>query len=147
MNGYNITSPKDEIDFQNYYYFRWEYLRKPLNKKLGSEKDSIEDLSIHRMIKNIDGLIVGVGRIHEISSTSFQIRYFAINKKFRRIGLGTYLMNDLEKTVLNRKGKLIILNARDNAVSFYENLGYNIVKKTNLLYGKIQHYEMIKKII
>ena len=41
----------------------------------------------------------------------------------------------------------ITLNARENALKFYKKLNYKIIKKTNLLFGKIQHYEMMKKII
>ena len=52
MYHYNIVSPKNKVEFDDYYYFRWKYLRKPLNKKLGTERDEIEDKSIHKMIKN-----------------------------------------------------------------------------------------------
>ena len=40
----------------------------------------------------------------------------------------------------------MILNARENAVLFYKKLGYHITEKSNLLYGKIQHYRMKKNI-
>ena len=60
--------------------------------------------------------------------------------------LCTYLMNYFEEMSTNKKIQYIILNARENAVPFYEKLGYNIIEKTNLLYGKIQHYKM-KKVI
>ena len=62
MNGYNITSPKDEIDFQNYYYFRWEYLRKPLNKKLG--KPYTGNPLKHELIKTI-GLKKGIVEMYK----------------------------------------------------------------------------------
>ena len=42
---YNIISPKNKKDFDKYYYFRWEYLRKPLDQKLGTEQDDIENKS------------------------------------------------------------------------------------------------------
>ena len=142
-----VISPLNNSDFKDYYYFRWEYLRKDLNQKLGSERDNIEDRSIHRMLKNDVGKIIGIGRIHKLSIDTYQIRYFAIHKDYRKIGVGTYLMKDLEKIAINKKSKYIILNARENVLNFYKNLDYKILKKTNLLYGKIQHYEMKKKII
>ena len=142
-----IVSPLNHSDFDDYYYFRWKYLRKDLNKKLGSERDALEDISIHRMVNDNNGNIIGVGRIHKISRGTYQVRYFAIHKDYRRIGLGTYLMADLEKIAINEKAKFIVLNARENALNFYQKLNYKIIKKTNLLYNKIQHYQMKKKII
>ena len=141
---YNICFPKSKQDFNEYYYFRWEYLRKPLNKLLGSERDQIEEKSIHRMVKNNQDLIIAVGRLHHNSKLESQIRYFVVDKKYRRIGLGSFLMKDLENITISKGRKNIVLNARENAIHFYESLGYSIIKKTNLLFGKIQHYKMKK---
>ena len=149
-----ITSPSNNSEFEKYYYFRWEYLRKDLNQKLGSERDDTENISIHRMIKDNNGDIIGIGRLHKISLDTYQVRYFAIHKNYRRLGLGSYLMNDLESQAIqynsshsNSLKLYITLNARENALIFYEKLNYKNIKKTNLLFGKIQHYEMRKKII
>ena len=141
--NYNITSPKTNQDFDQYYYFRWKYLRKSLNKELGTERDKIESQSIHRMVLD-NKKIVAIGRIHYNTSIESQIRYFAVDKDYRRKGLGSYLMKDLEKISIKSNRKNIILNARENAIIFYKKLGYIVIKKTNLLFGKIQHYEMKK---
>jgi len=146
MLDYNILSPKNQFDFNDYYYFRWKYLRKPLNKKIGSEKDNIEDKSIHRMIINNQDKIIAIGRLHHNSSIESQVRYFVVDKNYRRKGIGGFLMKDLEKNAINKNRYNIILNARENAINFYESLGYTITKKTNLLFGKIQHYEMKKSL-
>ena len=142
--NYNIISPEKQEEFNQYYYFRWEYLRKPLDKQLGTERDDIEDLSIHRIVLNKTKQIIAVGRVHHNSSIESQIRYFAVDKNYRRQGIGSYLMQDLENIALRENRQIMMLNARENALSFYESLGYAISKKTNLLFGKIQHYEMKK---
>jgi GNAT superfamily N-acetyltransferase len=150
-----ITSPSNKSEFEKYYYFRWKYLRKGLDQELGSERDNLEDSSFHKMIinNNLERKIIGVGRLHQNSLNTYQVRYFAIHKDFRRRGLGSYLMNSLEKKAIENSkyyepSELYIsLNARENALNFYENLNYKNIKKTNLLFGKIQHYEMRKKII
>jgi len=147
MNFNKVISPSNNSDFDEYYYFRWEYLRKDLSQKLGTERDDAENISIHRMIKNNNEEIIGVGRLHKISSDIYRVRYFAVHKDYRRIGLGIYLMKDLEEIAIKDKGNYIMLNARENALDFYGKLNYKIIKKTNLLFGKIQHYEMRKKII
>ena len=147
MNFNKVVSPLNEFEFKEYYYFRWQYLRKDLNQKLGSERDDSENISIHRMVKNNNGEIIGVGRLHKVSLDIYQVRFFAIHKDYRLIGLGKYLMNDLEAIAVYKKGCYMTLNARENSIKFYKKLGYKISKKTHLLYKKIQHYEMTKKII
>ena len=142
--NYNIISPEKQEEFNQYYYFRWEYLRKPLDKQLGTERDDIEDLSTHRIVLNETKQIIAVGRVHHNDSIESQIRYFAVDKNYRRQGIGSYLMQDLENIALRENRQIMMLNARENALSFYESLGYAISKKTNLLFGKIQHYEMKK---
>ena len=147
MNFNKVVSPLNESEFKEYYYFRWQYLRKDLNQKLGSERDDSENISIHRMVKNNNGEIIGVGRLHKVSLDIYQVRFFAIHKDYRLIGLGRYLMNDLEKIAIHKKACYVTLNSRENAIKFYKKLDYKISKKTHLLYKKIQHYEMTKKII
>ena len=144
MPSYKIVSPRNQIEYNDYYYFRWKYLRKPLNQRIGSERDDIESESIHKMIKNKKENIIAVGRIHWVDEVSSQIRYFAVDNTYRRRGIGSYLMKHFEEISYSRKIKFIILNARENAVPFYQKLGYNITEKSNLLYGKIQHYRMQK---
>ena len=141
---YNIISPKNKKDFDKYYYFRWEYLRKPLDQKLGTEQDDIENKSIHRMVLDNHQKIIAVGRIHYNTSIESQIRYFAVDKDYRRKGVGSYLMKDLEDIAIKNNCQNMILNARENSIDFYEKLGYKIFKKTNLLFEKIQHYKMKK---
>tara|TARA_B110000263_G_scaffold226112_1_gene217517 strand:- start:8 stop:448 length:441 start_codon:yes stop_codon:yes gene_type:complete len=146
VSKYKIVSPSSIIEFKNYYYFRWFYLRKPLNQKQGTEKDNLESQSIHKMII-YENKIIAVGRVHKILKFKYQIRYFAVDKKFRRKNIGSLLMESLEKEIRNMGGRFIVLNSRENAIDFYKALNYSITKKTNLLYEKIQHYEMLKIII
>ena len=141
--NYKIVSPETVKEFESYYYLRWELLRKPLNKKLGTEKDSIENSSIHRMVTD-KNCIIAVGRLHHNNLYESQIRYFAVKENYRKQGIGRYLMNDLENIAKKNNRSHIILNARENAVIFYENLGYEVVKESYILFDKIQHFEMKK---
>lgn len=141
---YQVSSPENKLQFDEYYFFRWKYLRKPLNKKLGTERDDIESNSIHRMVLNDKNIILAVGRIHFNSSFESQVRYFAVDKSKRRSGIGSLLMKDLESISQINKRSSIVLEARENAINFYKSLGYKVIKRTHLLFGKIQHYKMKK---
>jgi ribosomal protein S18 acetylase RimI-like enzyme len=51
-----------------------------------------------------------------------------------------------EEISKNRGDKKIILHAREIALGFYEKLGYQLIEKSHLLFGEIQHYLMEKNI-
>ena len=57
----------------------------------------------------------------------FQIRGMAVLPEFQKKGYGADLVKHCEEFVKNQKGNLIWFNARENAVPFYEKLGYAIL--------------------
>ena len=58
ISQFKIISPKTQEEFEEYFYFRWFYLRK-FNQKIGSEKDELEKKSEHRMILGQNNKILG----------------------------------------------------------------------------------------
>ena len=131
--------------FEDYYELRWRVLRKPWNQPRGSEKDELEDKSIHIMACDGDK-IVGVARLHFNSKEEAQIRYMAVDENYRRRGIGSMMLQRSEEIAKERGASHIVLNARENAVGFYEKNGYKIVEKSYVLFGEIQHYKMMKKL-
>ena len=143
----NIIEPKTSEEFRKYYNLRYEILRKPWGQTLGSERDEGEETSIHRMI--IDektGEALAVGRIQFNSIDEAQIRYMAVSDDLQGRGLGSKIISALEDVARENGNKWMILSARENALEFYKNNGYKIVKKTHLLFGKIQHWLMRKEL-
>ena len=144
---FSINSPKTKNEFEKYYYLRWKILRKPYNKSLGSEKDELENDSFHIFIENKKSDIIGVGRLNLINhNKDAQIRYMAVDENFQKKGYGSILLKELERIACINKVNTIYLNARENAILFYKKNGYVIERKTHLLYNKIQHWLMKKKI-
>ena len=143
-----IIIPKNEHDFNLYYDFRWQKLRKNLNKPKGTEKDSLEDESYHLMLME-NNKVVGVGRIHFIINNlnkKAQIRYMAIDEDFQNRGYGSLLLLELEKIALKNNISHVFLHARENAINFYLKNNYKKNKKSHLLFNSIQHWLMDKKI-
>jgi len=138
-----IKSPLSESEFEKYYELRWEILRKPWNQPKGSEKDDKEAESFHIAAYNETNETIGVGRIHLNSSEEAQIRYMAA--KFSGSGIGSKIVEALEEIARSQCAGYIILNARENAVNFYQKNGYVFTKKGPVLFG-IKHYVM-KKIL
>jgi predicted GNAT family N-acyltransferase len=62
-------------------------------------------------------------------------------------GVGKLIMSYLEKVAAEKGWQEIILEARENAVPFYKNIGYSNLEKSYLLFGEIQHYRMKKALL
>jgi len=143
----NIIEPKSSKEFRIYYKLRYEILRKPWRQPPGSERDEGEATSIHRMIidKSTEEALA-VGRLQFNSADEAQIRYMAVANSYQGKGLGSQIISALEDIALKNGNKWMILSARENALQFYNNNGYVIVKKTHLLFNKIQHWLMRKEL-
>ena len=70
----------------------------------------------------------------------------AIDEKIQKQGYGTKILLELEKIAINNKASNIFLHARIEAINFYEKNNYKKVNKSHLLFNKIQHWLMEKKV-
>ena len=127
MPNYLLKSPENKDEWERYLLFRWEMLRKPLGMSIDSLADSIEEESFHLMGIDEDGNVIASGRVHFNTSDEAQIRYMAVDDNFKRQGIGSEIVTELERYALSKKAVTITLNARENAISFYLSLGYSEV--------------------
>ena len=127
MPNYLLKSPENKDEWRRYLLFRWEMLRKPLGMSMDSLADSIEKESFHLMGIDEDGNVIASGRVHFNTSDEAQIRYMAVDDNFKRQGIGSEIVTELERYALSKKAVTITLNARENAISFYLSLGYSEV--------------------
>jgi ribosomal protein S18 acetylase RimI-like enzyme len=140
-----IRSPETKDEFARYYDLRWRILRAPWNQPKGSEQDELEGQAIH--IIAIDGdKIVGCGRAHFNTEDEAQIRYMAVENEWQGKEIGKLILDELERRVLEKGAKKIVLHARENVVRFYEKNGYNIVRESHTLFGEIKHFLMKKEL-
>ena len=127
MPNYLLKSPGNKDEWERYLLFRWEMLRKPLGMSMDSLADSIEEESFHLMGIDEEGNVIASGRVHFNTSDEAQIRYMAVDDNFKRQGIGSEIVTELERYALSKKAVTITLNARENAISFYLSLGYSEV--------------------
>ena len=107
--------------------FRWEVLRKPLGMTKESLSDSIEDKSFHLMGIDAEKIVIASGRVHFNSENEAQIRYMAVDDRFKRRGIGSEIVDKLERYATSKGAEIMVLNAREDAISFYSSLGYKEV--------------------
>ena len=139
-----ITQPRTEEEFKKYYHLRWKILRAPWGQPEGSEVDDIESQCFHVMATTPDKSVIGVARLQFNSKSEGQIRYMAVDDKHEGTGIGRALVNAIEKHARDTGHTKITLDARENAVGFYQALNYQILGKSYLLFDSIQHFQMSK---
>ena len=83
---YKIDTPSSEQDFTEYFAFRWKMLREPWKYPEGSEKDEYEQVSQHRMIRNPDGDVIAVGRVHMNSGEEPKCAMLLLKKTIKARG-------------------------------------------------------------
>lgn len=145
VNNMEIREPRNKEEWATYYDLRWRILRAPW-QITGPDRDETDDTSIHRMVCTPGGEALAVGRLHRIDAQTGQIRFMAVETGQERKGYGSLLLSSLEAVARAMQLKTIILQARENAVPFYEHHGYQVAEKTFLLFDEIQHYLMKKRL-
>lgn len=138
-----IKTPQTDAEWKAYYALRFNVLREPWNQPLGSEVLADEDQAIHAIAVE-DNEVLGVARMHESAEKQGQVRCVATATAAQGKGIGKAIMAYLEEEAKTKGWTEIVLEARENAVPFYQAIGYTIVAESYLLFGEIQHYRMSK---
>lgn len=143
--NYIIKSPETELEWDKYFNFRWKMLRKPLGMSKETLKDELEDESHHLIVVDEQKEVIGGGRLHFNNNREGQIRYMAVSNTIQRKGLGSAIVSELEAIAREKGIQEMVLNARENAISFYLSMGY---KETGLYKSDtgIPHITMCKKL-
>jgi GNAT superfamily N-acetyltransferase len=142
-----IRSPVNECEFEAYYALRWRILREPWHQPPGSEKDEFEGEAMHLAAWNDDGKMIGVGRLHRVVGNHGQVRYMAVDPACQGHGIGRALLEELELKAIETGILEITLNAREDAIRFYQRNGYQVLRPSHTLFGVIPHFEMYKRFV
>ena len=141
-----LTSPKSDNDFERYYQFRWEHLRKPLNLPLGSERDPLDTQSFHSMVVNQENSIIGIGSIQPADNNAMRIRYMAVNEAFQRLGIGSAIIRELLAYARQNRLSECWLNARSTVVGFYQQHGFEVIGEVGTELA-VPHFKMQTSLI
>ena len=141
-----LRSPKTVEELTRYYQLRWQILRKPWGQDQGSEKDEYEQQAIHKMVINEEGEVLAVGRLEKIDKYQGKVRFMAVSETAQGQGFGQQIISALEQQASQLGFKEIILNARESAIGFYQNLGYKERGFSHTLFNEVKHYTMVKQL-
>jgi N-acetylglutamate synthase-like GNAT family acetyltransferase len=129
-------------ELQQIIALRYEILRKPWQQSAESASDDLEQQSYNAYLTNEQGKVVACGRLQKNSASTGQIRYMAVATSCQGKGYGKRLLSALEEKARTLGLREIELQARDNALEFYEHCGYETVTPSFKLWDIIQHYLM-----
>ena len=118
-------------------------LRAPLDQPRGSEKNDGDATGVQFALYEDDAL-KAIARMDKADKHIAQVRFVAVEENSRGKGYGKLIMEATEKAAKERGDIEMVLQARDYAVDFYLQLNYQMVEKSHLLFGVLQHYKMNK---
>jgi GNAT superfamily N-acetyltransferase len=88
------------------------------------------------------GRALACGRVQALDAATAQVRDMAVQPQHQGKGLGVAVLRALEDAAAKQGHTTLVLEARENAMGFYTRAGYEIVAKTHLLFGSVQHWRM-----
>jgi len=143
---FKLITPKTANQQNKYYHFRWQMLREPWRMPIGSERDEYDEMSHHRMIVDGKGRPMAVGRLYITPDNEGQIRYMAVKPNRRSKGVGSLVLVALESFARQEGVKRLVINARVDAIAFYEKNGFESQGELSDERGPVRHQQMIKSL-
>ncbi|GAB2772009.1 GNAT superfamily N-acetyltransferase [Hymenobacter luteus] len=139
-----ITPPHTPAEWAAYYRLRYEVLRQPWQQPEGSEQadDDHAPTTTHALLLAPEGYAAGVGRLHPSGPAQGQVRFMAVHPAWQGRGVGRQVLEYLETAARSQGLREVVLHAREQAVPFYQRLGYAVVAPSHTLFGTIPHLLM-----
>ena len=141
---YSVKEAATAKEVENIIGLRYKILRQPWDQPADTATDALETTSCNAYIEDEQGNVIACGRLQENENKTGQIRYMAVDSAYQGKGLGKLILDFLEQKAKTQALVKVELQARENAVKFYESAGYSVKETSFLLWGIIQHYLMEK---
>jgi predicted GNAT family N-acyltransferase len=106
---------------------RYEVLRRPLGLEFTPEQLAEEFDQIHLAAYNLTGHLLAYLNLTPIDINTVKMRQVAVAPALQGKGIGSALVAWSEYVAQNIPCQKMILHARQEAVPFYERLGYTVV--------------------
>lgn len=143
---FTVNKPVTDKEKEQYFAFRWLWLREPWGYPKGSEKDEYEGVGEHRVVRNAAGEIVACGRVHLNTTEEAQIRHIAVDKDYRRAGVGQMMLSALEQVARDMGAERAVTNSRESSIDFFHNCGFEIIDDAPNELGKLKRKQMRKQL-
>lgn len=134
----------DSPEYDQMVQLRLDVLRKPLGLSFSPEelKEESNDILLGAFEEEH---ILGCCVLTSLNSSTIQLRQMAVENKLQGKGVGATLLRFAENIARDRGYTYMVMHARDSALGFYEQNGYE-TEGEQFTEVTIPHYKMIKKI-
>ena len=132
-------------DYERECALREDVLRSPLGLSLRDENLAAEKEQLHFGLFAPDGALVACAMAVPLSTSEVKIRQMAVVPSRQRLGLGSNIMGEVERTLVARGFHRLVLDARVSAVGFYKKLGYAVISD-EFIAVTLPHVRMAKTI-
>lgn len=132
-------------DYDKMVALRNTVLRIPLGRNLSAEELALDVDFVHLAALNAQGEVLGTVMLHRLSDTQVRMRQVSVRADMQGTGVGKKLMAFAEKESLKAGYNSALLHSRDNAVMFYNRIGY-VVQGDFFEESGIPHITMIKQL-
>jgi len=137
-----------EIQFDSEGYkacldLRYRVLREPLGLTWRSDEFEADKNDRHFALQ-VESKAVACVTSHRLDAGRVKLRQMAVDPSYQGKGLGRRLLTQLEEVLWGEGVKRIELHARENAMGFYQSLGYRKIGTSFQEVG-IPHFKMIKE--
>lgn len=109
------------------------------------EIDRLENETTHLVLYE-NNKAVATARIYHLADGAYKLQRVAVLKDYRKLGLGARLISEIEKKIQKLDGSKMVLGSQNNAIPFYQKLGFEIIGNEFFDAG-IPHHMMEKYII
>lgn len=125
FDGLTIVQPLHTKEWQEYHRIRKNEIFDFLpNIIYDPNHPTITDPDNYHFILMKGINVIGVSQVEMLDAEIVVLRMLAIDQKYQRQGYGSYLLNLMERWVINKNKTKILMHAAIRAEHFYRNHGY-----------------------
>ncbi len=143
---YTVRFASSPEDREKAYALRREVFEVEQNVPRPLDRDTHDHNANHVVAIAADGRCVGTGRLVRMDARTCQIGRMAVDREFRRAGVGARVIEALERMAALRGIAEIVLHAQLPSVHFFQALGYEQAGPEFLDSG-VKHVTMRKVLI
>lgn len=140
----NIKIVSEQPEMEQVFSVRTQVFVNEQNVPEEEEIDHLEEESTHFLVTDDEGNPSGAGRFRVVDGYG-KVERICILPEYRSKGVGNALMKAIEQFALSQQIEILKLNAQNQAIPFYEKLGYAVTSDEFLDAG-IPHHAMKKHI-
>lgn len=107
------------------YYVRVQGMVKGFHIPINQEFDEHDTPDTRYVVVLDEGFPIATCRLFRIDDETAKIERVVVLEEYRKKGIGRFLIEGAEEWLREENVKKIIISARDEAVGFYQKLGYH----------------------